>query len=77
MTLLSGLDIWLWLTAVTQFFLAVLGIAVALKEDWAKKHMLVVISAFVVLGLGGLVATIRSGQEPQSQAQILSMRWET
>jgi hypothetical protein len=55
---LTGIDVLLWIAAITQLLLVLLGAIVSLQEEWAKRHKVMVLCFFAALGIGGLWATI-------------------
>ena len=56
-------DKWLLTAAIVQALLAILGVFVTLKEEWAKRRQWPVFSVFVVLGVVGLLASVEQGGE--------------
>jgi len=56
-------DRWLFIAALAQLLLVLLGAVVSLQEGWAKRHRYLVLSAFAMLGFIGLVATAKQGGE--------------
>jgi hypothetical protein len=56
--LLAGIDVLLWIAAVTQLLLVILGATVSLQDEWAKKHKVMILIFFIVLGVTGLWATL-------------------
>jgi hypothetical protein len=55
---LAGVDVLLWVAAITQLLLVLLGAIVSLQEEWVKRHKVMVLCFFAALGIGGLWATI-------------------
>jgi len=51
------------MAALSQLFLVGLGAVVSLQEDWAKRHRRGVLLAFAILGIVGLVATVKQAGE--------------
>ena len=65
-------DLWLLLSASAQFLLVVLGVIVSLQGDWAKRHWMAVLTAFVVLGGIGMYATIQQATESTTASTKLA-----
>jgi hypothetical protein len=64
-------DPWLLIAALAQLFLVLWGALVSLREDWAKRHRWLVLSAFAVLGFIGLVATAKqAGESAAANAKL-------
>jgi len=47
----------------SQVLLVVMGVLVALHEDWAKRHRWIVIGAFAAVGLVGFYTAVRDNRE--------------
>lgn len=62
--MLRDLSFWV---AVSQLILVLMGVWIALHEDWAKRHRFLVLAGFVIAGFAGLYMTRQqsrqSGQE--------------
>jgi hypothetical protein len=60
----SDLSFWIY---ISQLILVLMGVWIALHEDWAKRHRFLVMAAFIVAGFAGLWATrqqsIQTGKE--------------
>ena len=61
--MLNWLDPWVLAAATSQFLLVILGVTVSLQDDWAKKHRVLIIGLFALLGLVGLSTSAKSARD--------------
>src|SRR5205807_783797 len=53
----------LYLSAALPLLLGFMGVLIALREDWAKKHRRLVIGAFAVVSILGFYVAVRQIRE--------------
>jgi hypothetical protein len=58
--MLRDLSFWV---AVSQLVLVLMGVGIALHEDWAKRHRFLVLTAFIVAGFVGLYLTRQQSRQ--------------
>jgi hypothetical protein len=58
--MLRDLSFWV---AVSQLALVLMGVWIALHEDWAKRHRFLVLTAFIVAGFAGLYMTRQQSRQ--------------
>jgi hypothetical protein len=56
-------NVYIWVTVCAEFILTVVGAIVALHEEWAKLHRRLILSIFLIVGLGGVVTTLKTAQQ--------------
>jgi hypothetical protein len=69
--LFVGFDVPLWIAAITQLLLVLLGTIVSLQEESAKRHKILILICFAMLGIGGLWATIVQSSKSAQDATKL------
>jgi hypothetical protein len=65
-------DPYLLVTVAAEFILMLLGAAISLQDDWAKRHRRQILAAFCVVGVAGMFATIRTAEQSAIASSQLS-----
>src|SRR5688572_22715131 len=67
--LTMGVETLAKLILITQFLLVVMGVLTVVLDPWVKKHPILVVLAFVVLGAIAMFGSVRLGQENAKEAK--------
>jgi hypothetical protein len=62
----------LWASLVAQFLLMVMGAVLALADEWVKKHRTLVLSAFILLGVAGMLFSAKQAVNASRDSTALS-----